>query len=183
MFKLTFPVKNKYLVSINYYYYYEIGKCPLTNTFNLCDCVRLAGNESYWNGTSCTVALPNGTSCSNSSTNYMCQQLTQGTICNTTDGSSYICQCPQLQYLNTTQNKCLNQSTNGQTCSLNIGCRIDLGLLCQSGVCRCNSTYQYWSNSSYKCLNYQTYNGPCTSGGGECDPNAKLICNAGTSCK
>ena len=82
--------------------------------------------------------------------------------------------------MNTTQNKCLNQNTNGQTCSSSIGCRIDLGLSCVSGLCKCNSTYQFWSTTLNNCINYKTYTEACNPD--QCDPRASLICNTGTNC-
>ena len=108
--------------------------CPLTSNPIFCDCQRIRNNEFYWNGDTCVAATTVGSSCSNTATSYTCQTLTQGTICNSTNGV-FTCQCPYLQYYDSTSNKCLNQLTYNQTCSYSNQCQTVFGLSCLNGIC------------------------------------------------
>lgn len=102
-----------------------------------CDCKREIFNESYWNGSSCQPALKLNSSCTNTSTSYMCQQLTQGTLCNDSNGNLvFTCQCPFLKYFDSTSNKCINQLSYNQSCSNNVMCQERLGLSCFNGFCK-----------------------------------------------
>ena len=144
--------------------------CPTFVSTNKCDCpVRVSGFEYYSNGYTCVSELTYGNPC-----NYSCQYLTQNTICR-----NGIFSCPSLKYFNTIQKNCTNQQLINQTCSLSTDCRSDLGLICDSGLCNCDSSIQYWFGSS--CTNYLTYNnGICTSDD-QCFRN--LICRlSGSTC-
>lgn len=118
--------------------------CPLTTVICknasspvFCDCQKVANNESYWNGSSCQPALSFNDSCTDASTNIMCQTLTQGTLCNGTSFGSFTCQCPYLQYFDSTSNnKCTNQLLFNQSCINSIMCRNDVGLSCIVGLCK-----------------------------------------------
>jgi hypothetical protein len=65
--------------------------CPNTSQMAMCDCSKTYGNEYYWNGTSCTLALSYGQPCTN---DYMCRTLTEGTFCNGT------CTCETNSHFN-----------------------------------------------------------------------------------
>ena len=112
----------------------ETCNCPLTSSTIFCDCQRSSNNEYFWNGTSCQQAFTIGTSCFNSSTNYMCQTITQGTICNST-GGSFSCQCSFLNYYNTFTNKCTNQLAINKSCTYTNQCQTAYGLDCINGIC------------------------------------------------
>lgn len=109
--------------------------CPVNSSSIFCDCLRNYGNEYYWNGVSCQQARTFNQSCSNSTTNYMCQTLTQGTICSLV-GSSYACQCPSFQYFDTALNNCTDQFSTYSTCTFDNMCQTVFGLYCISGVCK-----------------------------------------------
>lgn len=154
--------------------------CPTNVNNNYCDCLRLIGNETYWSGSSCVPALSYNQSCSSTSSSYMCKTLTEGTICS--GSNPYKCSCPTLQYYNFTIKQCTSQLSNSISCSQTDACRTDLGLSCQSGVCQCNSTIQFWNGT--KCINYYTYNGGSCTNSSQCN-NAvtSLICRtSGTTC-
>ena len=90
--------------------------CPVSSTIGMCDCPRSVSSEFYWDGTKCQNATEYGLSCSNASTSYQCMTMTEGTICSLS-GSSYICQCPSLQYFDPTSHTCKNQLSINQSCS------------------------------------------------------------------
>ena len=73
--------------------------------------------------------------------------------------------------------------TNNVACPLGIECRTDYGLICQSGTCLCNSSYQFWSVSATpnRCVNYFNYTETC-SAIDLCNPWSGLICNSGSNC-
>lgn len=108
--------------------------CPLNSSSIFCDCTRDFNNEYYWNGISCQPAVSFNKSCSNVSTSYMCQTLTQGTFC-VSSGFGYKCQCSSLQYFDTTQNMCMDKMTYNETCNYNDMCLSTLGLICNAGLC------------------------------------------------
>jgi hypothetical protein len=146
--------------------------CPISIANGRCDCpTRVVGLEYYSNGNICVLALSYGNPCVG---NYMCQNLTQNTFCNNS-----VCTCSSLKHFNSKQNSCIDQSLINQSCSLSTDCRVDLGLICVSGICQCDSTFQFWFGSS--CTNYLLYNdGTCTSDN-QCFGN--LICSlSGSSC-
>ena len=153
--------------------------CPKTTANGYCDCpTRVVGAEFYWNGSSCTPANAYNQTCSNSSASYMCQTVTQGTICSGT--STFRCICSSQQYFNIATQSCQSLLSVNQTCMQTDACKSSLGLSCQSGLCLCNST-QFWSATLLKCTNYFSYNqGVCTASN-QCGSN--LICKAnGASC-
>ena len=81
--------------------------------------------------------------CSNTSTTYECQTVTQGTEC-IKIGTTTTCQCANLKYFNTIDKKCQDQLLNDKRCTQPDACRNDLGLSCQNGVCLCNQN-QFWN--------------------------------------
>lgn len=110
------------------------------NTFSatLSMCVsymRTVNNEYYWNGSSCEPAASFNQSCSDASSSYMCQMLTQGTICNGT-GTTFTCQCPNQQFFDILINKCKSQLFYNEACSNNNMCLNQLGLNCLNGSCK-----------------------------------------------
>ena len=106
------------------------------NASSLCECQRSFNDEFYWNGTSCQPSLSYGQSCLNSTTSYMCQTLTQGTICSNTNSSVYTCQCPISKYFENMTNMCQNELLFNQSCNINKVCKSQLGLVCLSGICK-----------------------------------------------
>jgi hypothetical protein len=154
--------------------------CPTSLTANTCDCPRSYGYEYYWNGLACVIALSNGVSCSNTSTTYMCNWITEGTVCNITTFGTYTCQCPSYMYYNGTA--CRDQTLYNTVCSLaTASCRSDLGLSCQGNLCLCNSTSQFWSTSLQTCMNYYTYTSSGCTADSQCA--STLICNNSTNTK
>jgi hypothetical protein len=110
----------------------------------------------------------------------MCKTLTEGTICSGT--TTFNCKCPALQYYNNENKRCEDQKSNNISCSEQDACRIDLGLSCINNICECDSTTQFWNETT--CINYFTYNtGVCLSDN-ECNENSTgLICKIiGRSC-
>ena len=105
--------------------------CPTLSNKRFCDCVKTMNNENFWNGIRCQNALIVGQSCSSG---YMCQTLTQGTICNGTSGV-YTCQCPFLQYYDNVTNFCINQLPYKSKCSYSSQCQNAFGLTCTNGLC------------------------------------------------
>lgn len=112
--------------------------CPSASQVNMCDCIRMINSEFYWDGSSCKPAVAYDNICKNASTSYMCQSLTQGTICNGTI-NNFKCQCSYLQYFDVSINKCQNQKTYNQTCNVSVVdmCQIPFWLDCVAGICQC----------------------------------------------
>ena len=146
--------------------------CPKAPKASTCDCVRVFGNENYWDGSICKSVQDYNQFCINSSTSYMCKTITEGTYC---QGITNKCKCPTFYYYNNATSSCQKQLLINVTCPQADACRSDLGLLCQS-VCSCNSTTQFWNGNL--CVNYFTYNTACTSSS-QCAGN--LICKSATS--
>ena len=143
--------------------------CPTSLSSGKCDCVaRVTGNENFWNGSSCVPAYSYNQTCTSSSTNYMCQTLTQGTNC-----IGGICKCSTSEYFNFANGKCETLLSVNAICNQIDACNSGLGLSCQNGVCLCNSTTQFWYISS--CTNYFTYNSQTCSNSNQCA--GILICN------
>ena len=107
--------------------------CPINMSTLFCDCPRKANNEFYWNGTSCQQASSYGQACQNASTNYMCQTITQGTICNGT-ALNFTCQCPYLSSFDILINACKAQVSFNQSCVID-ACIVSNGLFCIGGIC------------------------------------------------
>lgn len=114
-----------------------VCNCPSNSSTIFCDCLRTFNNEFFWNGSACQSALSFNQICTDPSSSYMCQTVTQGTICNGTN-TYYTCQCPYLQYMNALTNKCTNQFGYNQSCNSSISniCQASLGLNCILGVCK-----------------------------------------------
>ena len=146
--------------------------CPASVDVGKCDCPpRINGSEYYWNGFNCSPSLALNERCSNSSASYMCQTITQGTICS---GLNDTCQCNITQYFNSTAEKCENLSTLNDICSASINlCNSNIGLSCQSGYCKCNST-QFWSNYTNSCKNPFGYNDGLCATNNQC--SQQLFC-------
>lgn len=153
--------------------------CPSNLIAGKCDCpVRTYGNEMFWDGSTCTIALNNTKSCTNATTNYMCQTLTQGTTCSGL--ISFSCKCSSTEYFNNADNKCETLLTVNNTCTQADACDSTLGLICRSGLCNCNST-QFWKSSVSGCINFIAYNSGTCAADDQCDTN--LVCKlSGSSC-
>lgn len=111
--------------------------CPLVSTTLFCECQRDLNKEFYWDGTICQPTKLYNETCSNSLTDYMCQTISQGTVCSPS-GTTYKCQCPYQQYYDPSTSKCISQLTFGQPCDSAIPdmCLGTLGLQCFQGACR-----------------------------------------------
>ena len=110
---------------------------PIDSNTVFCDCVKETQNESFWNGTACQLALSFNQTCANASTGYMCQSITQGTVCNDNNGNGvFTCQCPSQQYFNAASNKCSNQLSFNQSCNSSWMCLDIFGLDCLNGSCK-----------------------------------------------
>ena len=156
--------------------------CPLNISDKFCDCAtRTKGNEYYWDGSTCVPAQSYGKTCFNSSTNYMCQTMTQGTFCT---GPQYTCKCPEKNYFNSIQNKCDPHQFHYQPCNETLVCKDGLGLSCQDGLCKCNEATHFWDGATDEdgsCKPFFGYTeGTCNSDS-ECKGN--LICKKTESCK
>lgn len=143
-----------------------------------CDCIRKKGNENYWNGFSCTPAVRFNKPCSNSSTNYMCKTLTEGTICEES-GSSVLCRCPQHEFFNETSLKCEKQLMVDFDCYADDNCRGDLGLNCGiNGTCQCDfNLLSTWNASLEACVSFSVCNKPCND---DIPCTGSLICRPST---
>ena len=154
--------------------------CPNQLVSNKCDCLRILDQEYYWDGNKCTIAHSYGQSCINSSTNYMCQTITQNTYC---QGVTNQCKCKANFYFDTTSHFCLAQIlSSGISCTQIDSCRSDFGLSCQSNFCLCDTTKQFWSTN--KCINYYSYTEGICLNDSDCNSGITgLICRkSGTSC-
>ena len=78
---------------------------------NKCDCKRIIGSETYWNGSLCVLAEEYGEDCDNPD---MCQVLTQNTHC---DEDFQICSCEQFEYFDTTNDMCEEKKFFNHSCS------------------------------------------------------------------
>ena len=156
-----------------------VCNCPTASITGYCDCVREINNESYWDITKCVPALAKSATCAGASYSYTCKRLSENTVCNSSTGS-FKCECQVLKYFNSTY--CVDQVLVNVACPLAIECRADLGLICQSGTCKCDPSYQFWSTSvtPNRCINYKTYTESCTSNG-DCDAKLGLICKTGSN--
>jgi hypothetical protein len=154
--------------------------CPSLVINGRCDCpTRVNGTEYFWNGFNCTPALPYNQGCANALTSYMCQIVTQGTICS---GNPFVCKCPTTQYFNNTANQCENLLSIKQTCQQSDACNNVVGLNCNlEGYCQCNSS-QFWNIDTQSCTNYFSYNeGSCTADD-QCKGNNLICYKSGVSC-
>ena len=150
--------------------------------YGYCSCLRVIQNETYWNGGSCAQAVSYNQPCTNATSSYMCKMLTEGTTCN--GPYPYKCSCATLQYYNSASKKCTAHVSFGVACAQTDACRSDLGLICQNGVCQCNTATQFWNGIN--CVNYYTYNGGTCASDSECNNLVtNLICKtaiSGTTC-
>ena len=112
-------------------------KCPYSAASIFCDCQRTTGNEYYWNGAACQAASVIFQPCTSSSTSYMCQTLTQNTICNNSIGQ-FQCECDFLNYYDSISNSCLSQLSLNGLCSSDSQCQTVYGLSCINGSCKYN---------------------------------------------
>ena len=138
---------------------------------NECDCAAAVyGAEYYYNGSYCVSSKSFNQSCN---AGYECQLLTQLTTCT---GSK--CVCSTSQYFKSGTSKCETLLIINQTCSQTDACNSGLGLSCQSGTCKCNST-QFWKLTG--CINYYIYSQGTCQVDDQCLNN--MICRTGTSVK
>ena len=165
--------------------------CPLLLDLNTCDCPRGLSNETYYDGSKCTLAKSYNSSCGNT---YECKSLIQGTICFggkcSCDSSRFVSDFMfpfkqflylsfHFSYFNGSQ--CMPRKAYSVGCSSTLECQSQY--ICQSGSCKCNSTVQFWSVSAQQCLPYRNYSQTCTSNS-DCVPNSNHICNtASTFCQ
>lgn len=110
----------------------SICNCPLTSRIGACDCAKFLNNEYFWNGFMCQAASFYNESCKD---NFMCQTITQGTLCNRTDKIS-TCQCPNLQYFDSKSGRCREQVSFNQSCFSNMTNMCRIGTVCLNGKCR-----------------------------------------------
>ena len=153
-------------------YYGNSCNCPLNVDSNKCDCpTREPGYEMYWDGSVCKRA---GDFLKPCMADYMCQTLTEGTIC-----SSLVCKCPPFFFFNITIGECDTNTEVFSSCKKPAECNTNLGLDCIDSICQCNEKLQFWNGE--RCVDYYTYNKePCTR---DFECKDKLIClNTKTSC-
>lgn len=62
--------------------------CPMKSISGMCDCERVNGDEYYWNGTACVPAGDIGATCTPYA-DYMCYQITKGTLRCSAAGKCY----------------------------------------------------------------------------------------------
>ena len=87
--------------------------------------------------------------------------------------------CDKLQYYDTAQKSCVNKLINGKVCLDTSNCRSDLGLSCQSKICLCDTSKQFWNRTA--CMNFFTYNSETCTDTSEC--LSPMVCKlSGTSC-
>jgi hypothetical protein len=99
----------------------------------MCDCVRIPGNESYWDANTfkCVPALHEHVSCNHT---YQCLK---GMSCNATTNT---CLCPFTECYDNTSNSCAPQTFNSASCLANNTCiALNLGSSCQPSI-RVNSS-------------------------------------------
>ncbi len=65
----------------------------------------------------------------------MCQELTQGTICNNNTKGYFTCECPIFKYFNIKSNACEDELTKNEECKYTNECQTDKGLTCINGYC------------------------------------------------
>ena len=87
-----------------------------------------------------SLVFNNATCSSNSS----CDK-TKGLFCSSSGLFAGTCQCSGYTYWNGTT--CATSASVNGACTATSQCRTDLGLVCISNVCACNTT-SYWSTSS-----------------------------------
>lgn len=135
--------------------------CPTISSNGTCDCTRLNGNESFWNGTKCVSAFAyNSTQCTST---YQCRTLTENTQC-----ISNQCKCYSV-YLNESYfngTRCVPSLVYGSACpSLPDSCQtLTQGTQCINGFCSCNRTSgseKYWNGSF--CVPALPLNSACSS--------------------
>jgi hypothetical protein len=91
---------------------------------------------------------------------------------------NFTCQCEYYyQYQNETTTVCNNKTLVETSCIENFTCRSDLGLYCQNGYCKCDSSIHFWYNNTIGCRNYLIYGESTCRSDSECDTSAGLVCN------
>lgn len=108
--------------------------CPLNSSTVFCDCIRVPNNESFWNGSSCQPSISVNGKCLNVSSSYMCQTMTQNTIC-IGSGSNFTCQCALMNYFDPFSNSCKNVIGFNRSCNVSIQNMCISPLYCYSGIC------------------------------------------------
>ena len=88
------------------------------------------------------------------------------------------CQCSSTQYFDAATSTCVTKKLNNEACNpLQNNCRADLGLTCQSGVCLCDSTAQFWHTVNTSCINYLDFSQH------GCTTDSHCISGKGLSCQ
>ena len=94
--------------------------------------------------------------------------------------TGYACStCVAKYYLiNTGSIYCASKKLNNQTCSSSIECRDDLSLVCNQGICQCDSS-RVWSKTNQTCK--MSENSTCNISSDCCEPMSCIskICHCG----
>jgi hypothetical protein len=90
------------------------------------------------------------------------------------------CRCGDNEYHDLSSLTCLAQKSFGESCDVTLNCRIDKYLECQSGTCKCMSSYPTWSAGYDKCIVPVSYSELCYVST-DCDTSKSLVCNNGTN--
>lgn len=133
----------------------------------MCDCPRSKGKEYYWNGYSCQQTRLFGETCSNAASSYMCQTLTQGTICADNGTGIFSCKCMSTLYFDSTTNACANPLTFNKPCLFDQMCSTSAGLICINGQCRYKTIKIIFIRNLFKkipCVDYSCSNSFIWSG-------------------
>ncbi|CAF0756059.1 unnamed protein product [Brachionus calyciflorus] len=118
--------------------------CPKTVGNNKCDCIRISGNEKYWNNTKCVPALTYQDTCTHT---YMCKTLAENLQC-----ISGKCDCDSSSFSwSSNESKC-KLTYNKGTCNSDSDCNSNENLICNSGNNKCTcikivGDEKYWNNT------------------------------------
>lgn len=87
------------------------------------------------------------------------------------------CKCITNKYFVYSSLTCVDKTKNNTQCTSNNTCRADLGLSCQSGLCQCDSTLQFWNAVQDKCVAFMSNGGIGCTIDSHCQIAKGLICN------
>lgn len=90
------------------------------------------------------------------------------------------CTCFVTQYFSLTSLDCVDKHLKGENCTSNHQCRTDLGLTCQSGICKCISPTHSWYAAGPECK--LTYAQTTCANDIDCNPAENLVCPNGYNC-
>lgn len=143
----------------------ECNQTQLTTCYNgLCDCKPI---WQYYDP-DLQLCLPKVNESQPCTSSYQClgEMLCLDQICN----------CSAFFYFEISNNTCIAQVMEGESCFDNKTCRGDLGLICLNNVCKCESKKQFWNSTT--CRDYYEYGQIGCNSDNECSPNRSLICNS-----